>query len=156
MSKECVRLVDCEFYLNDSGLSIHSKNPNFQTYINYFLLSDMCQEYIYRNCTSGSIQKNINMNLFYKLKIPIPINKDKMQEWTNKISTPYNEKNEKLYKQYIQEMVQDAIPSQINNMDTHTIPLIENFIEIPDEIEIVPKKKVIKKIAKKAKLIIEE
>lgn len=156
MSKECVRLVDCEFYLNDSGLSIHSKNPNFQTYINYFLLSDMCQEYIYRNCTSGSIQKNINMNLFYKLKIPIPINQDKMQEWTNKISKPYNEKNEKLYKQYIQEMVQDAIPSQINNMDTHTIPLIENFIEIPDEIEIVPNKKVIKKIAKKAKLIIEE
>ena len=47
-------------------------------------------------------------------------------------------------------MVQDAIPSQINDMDTHTIPLIENVIEI------VPKKKAIKKVAKKSKLIIEE
>lgn len=95
MSKECVRLVDCEFYLNDSGLSIHSKNPNFQTYINYYLLSNMCQEYIYRNCTSGSIQKNINMNLFYKLKIPIPKSPSKIQEWVDRISTPYNEKNAK-------------------------------------------------------------
>ena len=96
MSKECVRLVDCEFYLNDSGLSIHSKNPNFQKYINYFLISDMCQEYIYTNCTSGSIQKNINMNLFYKLKIPIPKSPAKIQEWVDKISVPYDEKNIKL------------------------------------------------------------
>jgi restriction endonuclease S subunit len=110
MSKECVRLVDCEFYLNDSGLSIHSKNPNFQKYINYFLLSDMCQEYIYRNCTSGSIQKNINMNLFYKLKIPIPINQDKVQEWVNKISIPYNEKNTKqLQIKELETFVQDRI-----------------------------------------------
>ena len=112
MSKECVRLVDSEFYLNDSGLSIHSKNPNLQKYINYFLLSDMCQEHIYKNCTSGSIQRNINMDLFYKLKIPIPINQDKIQEWINKISKPYNEKNEKLYKQYIQELIQEAIPKK--------------------------------------------
>ena len=46
MSKECVRLINHEFYLNDSGLSIHSKNPDLQIYINYFLLSNMCQEYI--------------------------------------------------------------------------------------------------------------
>ena len=40
---------------------------NLQKYINYFILNAMCQEYIYINCTSGSIQKNINMDLFYKL-----------------------------------------------------------------------------------------
>lgn len=95
MSKECVRLADCDFYLNDSGLSIHSKNPNLQKYINYFLLSDLCQKYIYINCTSGSIQKNINMNIFYKLKIPIPKSQLKIQEWVDKISAPYIEKNAK-------------------------------------------------------------
>ena len=95
MSKECVRIVNCDFYLNDSGLSIHSKNSVLQPYINYFLLSELCQEYIYKNCTSGSIQKNINMNLFNKLKIPIPTSQSKLQEWVDKISAPYNEKNAK-------------------------------------------------------------
>ena len=95
MSKECVRIVNCDFYLNDSGLSIHSKNSVLQPYINYFLLSELCQEYIYKNCTSGSIQKNINMNLFNKLKIPIPTSQSKLQEWVDNISAPYNEKNAK-------------------------------------------------------------
>jgi type I restriction-modification system DNA methylase subunit len=161
MSKECVRLVDGEFYLNDSGLSIHSKKSNLQKYINYFLLSDMCQEYIYTNCTSGSIQKNININLFHKLKIPIPINQDKIQEWVDKISSPYNEKNTKLYKQLIQELIQEAIPQQTNTIIEQAPFLAEQLNEIVEEIEDVPKtKKIVKKFVKKPKtkplVIVEE
>jgi type I restriction-modification system DNA methylase subunit len=95
LSKCCVRLLHNEFYLNDSGLSIHCKNGELQQYVNYILLSDKIQEYIYSNCTSGSIQRNINMNLFNNLQIPIPKSQSKIQEWVNKISSPYNEKNEK-------------------------------------------------------------
>jgi type I restriction-modification system DNA methylase subunit len=113
MSKECVRLIECEFYLNDSGLSIHSKNSNLQPYINYFLLSNKCQDFIYKNCTSGSIQKNLNLNLFKNLKIPIPTSEYKIKEWVDKISIPYREKNTKLYKQLIQELSQEALPSQV-------------------------------------------
>ncbi len=95
LSKCCVRLIHNNFYLNDSGLSIHCKDSKLQQYINYILLSDKIQEHIYLNCTSGSIQRNINMNLFNNLQIPIPKSPTKIQEWVDKISAPYNEKNEK-------------------------------------------------------------
>jgi type I restriction-modification system DNA methylase subunit len=93
LSKTCVRLIPNKFFLNDSGLSITSKNQELQKYINYYLLSDNTQEYIYKDCTSGSIQKNLNMGIFHKLKIPIPKSKQKITEWVNKISKPYDKKN---------------------------------------------------------------
>ena len=72
LSKCCVRIPTEDFYLNDSGLSIESKDNNIQEIIKFILLSDYFQNYIYTNCVSGSIQKNLNMNLFNNLKIPIP------------------------------------------------------------------------------------
>ena len=93
LSKTCVRLIPNKFFLNDSGLSITSKNKELQKYINYYLLSDSNQEYIYKNCTSGSIQKNLNMGIFHKLKLPIPKSEQKITEWVDKISKPYDKKN---------------------------------------------------------------
>jgi restriction endonuclease S subunit len=93
LSKTCVRLIPNKFFLNDSGLSITSKNKELQKYINYYLLSDNNQKYIYKNCTSGSIQKNLNMGIFRKLKIPIPKSELKIKEWVDKISKPYDKKN---------------------------------------------------------------
>jgi len=98
MSKECVRLITSSFYLNDSGLSIHTLNHELQKYINYILLSKKIQEIIYKDCTSGSIQRNINMCIFKNIKIPIPKSQEKINEWVDKISLPYNEKNEKQLK----------------------------------------------------------
>ena len=110
LSKCCVRLLHNEFYLNDSGLSIHCKNSELQQYVNYILLSDKIQEYIYSNCTSGSIQRNINMNLFNNLQIPIPKSQSKIQEWVDKISAPYNEKNEKQKRfQELETFIQNRI-----------------------------------------------
>ena len=117
MSKECVRIIPNKFYLNDSGLSIHTKNENLQFYINYYLLSDYNQQYIYEYCTSGSIQCNINMPLFKNLQIPIPKSKDKITEWVNKISKPYDEKNNKQNKikeleTYIQNKIKDITDNE--------------------------------------------
>jgi type I restriction-modification system DNA methylase subunit len=117
MSKECVRIIPNKFYLNDSGLSIHTKNENLQFYINYYLLSDYNQQYIYEYCTSGSIQCNINMPLFKNLQIPIPKSEDKITEWVNKISKPYDEKNNKQNKikeleTYIQNKIKDITDNE--------------------------------------------
>jgi hypothetical protein len=129
LSKTCVRLIHNNFFLNDSGLSIKSKNNNLQKYINYYLLSEYNQDYIYKNCTSGSVQKNLNMGLFHKLQIPIPKSQAKIQEWVDKISKPYDKMNsnksknkeaETLYKQLIKELVEEALPSN-KNVSTNEI-----------------------------------
>ena len=93
LSKTCVRLIQTNFYLNDSGLSIKSKKENLQKFIELFLLTEFMQNYIYTNCTSGSIQKNLNMNIFRNLQIPIPKSQAKIQEWVDKISRPYDKMN---------------------------------------------------------------
>ena len=106
LSKICVRLITSNFFLNDSGLSIQSKDKSLQNIINYYLLSDYCQEFIYKNCTSGSIQNNLNMNLFYKLKIPIPNSKDRIKEWETKVNKT---KNDKEFKICINNLVSESI-----------------------------------------------
>jgi restriction endonuclease S subunit len=124
LSKCCVRLLHNEFYLNDSGLSIHCKNSELQQYINYILLSDKIQEYIYSNCTSGSIQRNINMNLFNNLQIPIPKSQSKIQEWVDKISAPYNEKNEKQKRfQELETFIQNRIREITENEECDEVKL---------------------------------
>ena len=152
LSKCCVRLLHIDFYLNDSGLSIHSKDNKLQEYINYILLSQTKQEYIYKNCTSGSIQQNLNINLFNNIKIKIPINKQLIQDLEiifQQIETLQNEVKdaEKLYKQYIQELSQEAIPQHniIQNIEQINInPIIENIIE-DKQVKKIKKEKKIKK-----------
>ena len=154
LSKTCVRLISNKFYLNDSGLSIHSKNNELQKYINYYLLSDKNQEYIYNNCTSGSIQRNLNMNIFNNLQIPIPKNKkliNDLEPIFNKIETLQTEikENEKLYNEFIQELSNEAIP-QKHTLITETIEPIEPIEPINELlVPVVSKKKVIKKLVKK-------
>ena len=124
LSKTCVRLLPYEFYLNDSGLSIKTKNKDLQTYINYYLLSDKNQEYIYYECTSGSIQRNLNMNIFNNLQLPVPKSEQKIKEWVDKISKPYDKKNgnEKLIKK-LEEQVRDTIMDIGENEDCDEVEL---------------------------------
>ena len=94
MSKTCIRIINNEFYLNDSGLSIDSININ-QNYINYILINNKYQNYIYNNCATGSVQRNINMNSLKDLGIPIPKTPELLEYWENKISQPFMKKQEK-------------------------------------------------------------
>ena len=94
MSKTCIRIINNEFYLNDSGLSIDSININ-QNYINYILINNKYQNYIYNNCATGSVQRNINMNSLKDLEIPIPKTPELLEYWENKISQPFMKKQEK-------------------------------------------------------------
>jgi type I restriction-modification system DNA methylase subunit len=167
LSECCVRLLYTKSYLNDSGLSIHSKDNDNQKYINYILLNKKTQEHIYKNCTSGSIQNNLNMNLFRNIKLKLPKNKQLIQDLEpvfQQIEALQNDAKlaEQLYKQYIQELSNEAIPNSqqlTTQSQEQTQPEDiqlqgqENDTQETDPV-LVPKK--IKKTVKKTKSVIIE
>lgn len=71
LSDKCVRLLNTKFYLNDSGLTISSKDDSklLNNYIAYYLFNN--QDIIY-NIARGTAQKNLDMEKFKELEIPIP------------------------------------------------------------------------------------
>ena len=71
MSEECVRKVDGKFFLNDSGLSVETKDSNvvIQKYIDWFLFSKMYDIYLLGR---GAAQKNLDVDKFRLIKIPVP------------------------------------------------------------------------------------
>uniref|UniRef100_A0A6C0BWC7 site-specific DNA-methyltransferase (adenine-specific) n=1 Tax=viral metagenome TaxID=1070528 RepID=A0A6C0BWC7_9ZZZZ len=116
----------------------HKNNNYYELKYIYYIIPELRKYLI----TNGSVMGWLNKTNIKDLDIPIPKSQLKIKEWVDKISSVNHEKNEILYKQYIQEMVLEAIPYQNNVSDKPT--LIENIIEIPDEFEIVSKKKVVK------------
>jgi type I restriction-modification system DNA methylase subunit/restriction endonuclease S subunit len=70
LSLECVRFINEKIFLNDSGLSVKSKiDILLHKYIGYYLLHN--QNLIY-NCARGTAQKNLDIDEFKSIKIPIP------------------------------------------------------------------------------------
>tara|TARA_Y100000591_G_C21815027_1_gene690165 strand:- start:141 stop:1205 length:1065 start_codon:yes stop_codon:yes gene_type:complete len=71
MSEECVRKVNGKFFLNDSGLSVETKDTNkvIQKYIDWFLFSKMFDIYLFGR---GAAQKNLDVNKFRLINIPVP------------------------------------------------------------------------------------
>ena len=70
MSPECVRFVRGKFFLNDSGLTVKSTNDLLNTkFLDFFLYS--MQQQIY-DLGRGSAQKNLDMDSFGTIKIPLP------------------------------------------------------------------------------------
>lgn len=70
LSLECVRFINEKIFLNDSGLSIKPKTDILlHKYIGYYLLHN--QSIIY-NCARGTAQKNLEIDIFKSIKIPIP------------------------------------------------------------------------------------
>ena len=72
--------------------TIKSDNIDINNYIKYYCKSN--QEY-FMNSQGGSAQSFIRAQQFENLKISIPTDKQKMIEWSDKISEPYNEKLDK-------------------------------------------------------------
>ena len=70
VSEKCVRIVNDKFWLNDSGMTIHTKYDKcIQNFLNYITL--LKQKDIY-NLSVGACQKNINIDDLKNLQIPIP------------------------------------------------------------------------------------
>jgi restriction endonuclease S subunit len=69
LSSKCVRRITGDFYLNDSGLTIHHDNVLTFEYVGLYLMYN--QDVVF-NLARGMGQKNLNMDKFMKLKIPLP------------------------------------------------------------------------------------
>tara|TARA_B100000902_G_C27101003_1_gene808807 strand:- start:35 stop:832 length:798 start_codon:yes stop_codon:yes gene_type:complete len=68
-------------------------------------------------CT-GSSYPTFNINQLENLKIPVPKNPEKIQHWVDKISQPYNEKNEKQTRiQELEKTIQERIQFICDNED---------------------------------------
>ena len=158
LSLECVRIVNQKLFLNDSGLSVKPKTDNvLHKYIAYYLFEN--QNIIY-DCARGTAQKNLDMNKFKKLKIPIPTI-EQQNEIIKQIDA-LNDENKKLEEQ-IKENIKKS-KQIISGMVVKSI--IDNALidEVQDEIasieEVViepkPKTKIIKKKVKKHLVIVEE
>jgi type I restriction enzyme S subunit len=70
LSLKCVRIITDKIFLNDSGLSVKSNiSILLDKYLGYYLLNN---ENIIYNLASGTAQKNLNIDKFKLIKIPIP------------------------------------------------------------------------------------
>lgn len=91
--------------IGKGGVANIKLDNNFSCSTDNFILTTPNNLYIYNIIKSnmdllkdgftGSTLKHISKTYLQNLKIPIPKSQEKIQEWVDKISTPYNEKNEK-------------------------------------------------------------
>ena len=90
LSLECVRFINEKIFLNDSGLSVKPKTDILlHKYVGYYLLHN--QSIIY-NCARGTAQKNLEMDIFKAIKIPIP-SLERQQEIVNYLDFIYEKAN---------------------------------------------------------------
>jgi restriction endonuclease S subunit len=96
LSLECVRFVNEKIFLNDSGLTVKPKKENLlHKYIGYYLLHN--QSILY-NLARGTAQKNLDIDEFKSIKIPIPPLERQME------IVEYCDFNEELIKQLEKEI----------------------------------------------------
>jgi type I restriction enzyme S subunit len=110
--------IDKQFSCSDHNHIIKTK---YNTYI-YYLLSGKIE--LLSDGFSGSVLKNLSKDYLKNLQIPIPKSQSKIQEWTNKISSPYNEKNEKQTQiKELETFIQDRIRVIVENEECDEVEL---------------------------------
>ena len=87
ISNSCVRIIEGDIFLNDSSLSVHTTDANTEVFIGAYLLNNTN---IIFNCGNASAQKNLDIELFKMIQIPIPRTQTLLDQWIGRISTPYN------------------------------------------------------------------
>lgn len=79
---------------------------------------------IIHNMITGSTIPMISSKQIQNLKIPVPKNPEKIQQWVDKISQPYNEKNEKQTRiQELEKTIQERIQSICDDGDCEEVEL---------------------------------
>ncbi|MGE4444940.1 MAG: N-6 DNA methylase [Candidatus Altimarinota bacterium] len=116
MSPDCVRYVEGKFFLNDSGFTVSSKDETIlkKDFLDIYLKSFNDNIYL---CGRGVAQKNIDIEEFRKLQIPLPP-KDIQEKIINEIETlEVLEKNSKdkikNYNQNMEDLINSAVGEHI-------------------------------------------
>ena len=119
-------------------LRLKEGDPEF---IYYLLLSIELQKLILNNA-SASAQPNISIKTIENFKIPIPKSSEKIQYWVNKISAPFNEKNDKqILLENIEQEILDRIKFISENEDCDDLTLKQIFNKINTGINKTPDNK---------------
>ena len=110
----CIHYNQDEF--SCSGDTILLKPINFDIrFLHYSML--MIWEILLKSM-NGSTIKHVTKTLLENLKLPIPKTPEKLQYWVDKISKPYDEKNNKLKELHeLEKKVQDRIKEIIETED---------------------------------------
>ena len=103
--------IDKDFSCSDHN---HIIKTNHNKYI-YYILSGKMELLI--DGFTGSVLKNLSKEYLVNLQIPIPKSEQKIIEWVDKISKPYDEKNSKKNKikeleEYIQNKIKDITENE--------------------------------------------
>lgn len=90
MSEKCTRRVIGKFALNDSGLTLSSRNLSKlrQDYLDYFILS--INDQIYESAR-GTAQKNLDVPAFRQMKIIYPASLERQHEIVQKLDSAFAE-----------------------------------------------------------------
>ena len=84
---------------------------------------------------TGSVLKHLSKEYLVNLQIPIPKSEQKNQEWVDKISKPYDEKNSKQNKiKELEEYVQNKIKNIGENEECEEVEL-GSICEVQDGYE---------------------
>ena len=88
-----------------------------------------------KDLCNGSSYPRFSPNILKNLQIPIPKSEDKITEWVNKISKPYDEKNSKQNKlKELEEYVKNKIKDIVDNQDCDEVEL-GSICEVQDGYE---------------------
>ena len=148
LSLECVRFINDKIFLNDSGLSVKPKTDILlHKYIGYYLIHN--QSIIY-NCARGTAQKNLEMDIFKSLLIPVP-SLERQKEIVD-----YCEANDNLIKQLEKEIETNKKLAQqfitnIVNVEVEELGDTDSIISDDDKEVIEVLKTKVKKVVKKEK-----
>ena len=100
---------DIDNYVFSSGLAnIELNEPAISPYV--FGILYIISANFEKELCNGSSYPRFSPKKILNIQIPIPKNKSKIKEWVDKISAPYNEKNEKIFIQQIKELSEEALP----------------------------------------------
>ena len=135
LSEKCIRLINQKIFLNDSGLTIKPKNENklIYKYLGYYMLNN--QNIIY-NISRGTAQKNLDIENFKLIKIPIPsleIQEQVIKQIEDidiliKLRKDINE-NLKKEKEYLNKMINNKIITSNINEFSEIFDLIKGTIQ---------------------------